>query len=96
MQLLPESLQSFVLNLDFTEVSDFGKRALPAHLTDLRLAPMYTRVTDSGVQGLMQSLPESLQKFHLRLGYTKVSDLGMRMLPIQPLRVCSSSTFPRS
>ena len=81
MQLLPESLQSFDLNLDFTEVSDFGKRTLPAHPTDLRRDPMYTKVTDSGVQGLVQLLPESLQKFHLKLGYTKVSDLEKRMLP---------------
>ena len=32
---MPESLQRFNLVLSFTEVSDLGKRTLPAHLTDL-------------------------------------------------------------
>ena len=32
---MPESLQKFNLDLSFTEVSDLGKRTLPAQLTDL-------------------------------------------------------------
>ena len=40
----------------------------------------HTEVTDGGVQDLMQSLPESLQKFDLNLRDTKVTDLGKRSL----------------
>ena len=43
----------------------------------------HTKVTDCGVQGLMQLLPESLQKFNLNPAYTQVSDLGKRTLPAQ-------------
>ena len=46
-----------------------GKRSLPATLADLHLNLDCTQVTDCGVQGLMQSLPESLQKLDLSLRY---------------------------
>jgi hypothetical protein len=81
LQLLPESLLKFDFDLAGTKVSDLGKRTLPAHLTDLHPNLGWTKVDDSGVHGVMQSLPESLQTFYLNLYNTKVSDLGKRMLP---------------
>ena len=81
MQSLPEFLRTFYLNLYNTKVSDLGKRMLPAHLTDLLLSLVRTEVDDDiGVQGLMQSLPEFLQKFDLDLEHTKVTDCGVQGL----------------
>ena len=51
------------LNLEWTKASDLGKRSFPATLTDLHLYFYVTKVTDDGVQGLMQFLPESLQSW---------------------------------
>ena len=42
-------------------------QSLPESLEKFDLNLRYTKVTDSGVQGLMQLLPESLQKFDLTL-----------------------------
>ena len=44
-------------------MSDLGERSLPATLTDLHLYFYVTKVTDSGVQGLMQLLPVFLQSW---------------------------------
>ena len=71
------SLQDEVLKLDFDHsgtgivdddiVLEAANRCLQATLTD------------SGVQGLMQSLPESLQKLDLNFQHTRVTASGCRV-----------------
>ena len=48
-------------------------------------------MTDGGVQGLMQSLPESPQKFHLDLAGTEVSEE-----PLERYAGISSACSPRT
>ena len=49
-------------------------------LQKLDLSFQHTKVTDSGAQDLMQSLPESQEKLDLNLRYTKVTDSGAQGL----------------
>ena len=60
------------------------------HLCHLSVG-QHTEVTDGGVQGLMQSLPESPQKFHLDLAGTEVSEK-----PLERYAGMSSACSPQT